>query len=427
MVFVGYYLRMGGALSAYFDASVTDRLLMSLTRAPGSGEFVFVVDFDGLLDADALRTAWYETLRRHPIVACHRGGTGRNPRWVPAEADRTNAPLVGGVTMDNSRWYTRLRLTLDHGAMDGRGGLYVLETLRDRYRFRSETRSADYGARTFRGVIDAVGFPEVRARRAVQASNARWSGLATSSHVREESDNPMEGAEVLRYELGARGSSRLQQFARATGTPMTAAIAAALSVAWERASREDTVPRVGGWLVTNDLRPALGYAGGLGNLSGIDAISFASGAAGLRAAMNAAKTSYDELRAAGGGIASQVLGEQSSPLLRLPGASVLTVSSLAIMRQRARYSRILSNLGRVPDALLAWGDASIRDLYVVPPLKGLPYDVFAVSSFAGSLSVVIRLAGSTLTGAFFAKFRAALHETFGEAANLLPEAVAIGS
>jgi hypothetical protein len=318
---------------------------------------------------------------------------------------------------------TSVELSFDHAAVDARAGLYCLETLRDRFRFRSVTRAPDLTPRTLTGAISQFGFSDARARRAFESALGRWSELEPSEHHRPPGVHAAEEPDLLRFGLDIAATARFQRLARGMGMPMTAALAAALSCAWERAGGSGIDPTRCGWGVTFDLRPLLGMTGGIGNLSGIDAICSRVWPGDIEATLRAGAAAFANLRDAYPGLASQLIAEQGAALLRPPYASPVAARGMGLIGRRTGYTRILSNLGSIPATMADWGDVRVRDAHVIPPLHGLAYHVFAVSSFGGELSVVLRFAGSRLGSEFLSQLDAALQATFAEAASLDAAAV----
>jgi hypothetical protein len=386
---------------------------MQITPTPEQARFTYALEFDGHLDRERLEAAWTETVRRHPILGCRRPAEGEH-RWHPATG---GGPVVASIQLRPGDRGDQLHLALDHAAMDGHATLYVLETLRDRYRFASWTRSIDWTPRNFGDAATPARLSEVRCRQVMRAAQARWASMPRSHHMRESADAPLVGPEFFRIQLPGELTARIFSRARQAGVTITAVAAGIAAVAWERASMATGPARSSGWLLSNDLRPVLGYAGGIGNISGVDAIWFDVHPGDLDAAIRGANRSHVEMRAAGNFLSSQILSEQSGVFFRQPGAGPLARAAIGWAHDTARYSRILANMGPFQESLIDWGDIRVTDYFAIPAFRNTEFDVVSVSSFGGVLTFLMLIAGSTLTRPFLERIEAELRGALMEAAG----------
>jgi hypothetical protein len=301
--------------------------------------------------------------------------------------------------------------------MDGHATLYVLETLRDRYRFATPTRSVDWTPRNFGDAAAPARLSAVRRRQVLRAAQGRWASMPRSQHQRESVEEPLAGPDFFRIQLPRELTARIFSRARQADVTITAVAAGIAAIAWERASMLAGPARSSGWLLSNDLRPELGYAGGIGNISGVDAIGFDVHPGDLGAAIRGANRSHREMRAAGNFLASQILSEQSGALLRQPEAGPVARAAIGWAHETARYSRILANMGPFQGSLIDWGEVRVTDYFAIPAFRNTDFDVVSVSSFGGVLTVLMLIAGSTLTRSFLERMEAALRGALMEAAG----------
>jgi hypothetical protein len=139
-------------------------------------------------------------------------------------------------------------------------------------------------------------------------------------------------------------------------------------------------------MFTVDLRPVLGVAGGMGNLSGLDAAGVDVDSGSLWGTVRSAMVSMAEAEASIPGLASQVLAERATPFF----GPLWPWPSVGPWWTRNAQGMVFSNVGRIPEALSDWGDANLIDLHIVPPQLRVPVTVTTASSFRGRLSLVAR-------------------------------------
>ena len=58
--------------------------------------------------------------------------------------------------------------------------------------------------------------------------------------------------------------------------------------------------------------------------------------------------------------------------------------------QRQRYTRIISNMGRLPDSLADWGPARMEGLSYLGPMARAPYSMFVALSYGTSTALTVR-------------------------------------
>jgi hypothetical protein len=152
----------------------------------------------------------------------------------------------------------------------------------------------------------------------------------------------------------------------------------------------------GVWLVSADLRASLGLTGGIGNLGGVEAVAVTQGGSKtLDRLIEEAASEIAVTRAGFPGLGPELMARSWAWM----PPSVMNQGVEAMIRagRRRRYTRILSNLGRIPDSLRDWGQVRLEGLRYLGPMTRGPYCLFVVMTFAGSSSLTVRTAPGWLT------------------------------
>jgi hypothetical protein len=77
---------------------------------------------------------------------------------------------------------------------------------------------------------------------------------------------------------------------------------------------------------------------------------------------------------------------------------------------RQRFTRTLSNLGRLPTSLSDWGEAEMADITFLGPMAKGPYNSFIAFAHGSTSKVTTRVAPGWLTSAHVDEMRNAIRE-----------------
>ena len=96
-------------------------------------------------------------------------------------------------------------------------------------------------------------------------------------------------------------------------------------------------------------------------------------------------------------------------------ATVLNGGVGAMIRagKRRRYTRILNNLGRLPDSLTDWGEVRLEGLKYLGPMSNGPYCLFVVMTHAGSSSLTVRTSPGWFTAEHARLLEGAINRSCG--------------
>jgi hypothetical protein len=198
---------------------------------------------------------------------------------------------------------------------------------------------------------------------------------------------------------------------RRNSWPMDAVLVGLLEAAWNEVFGQ-TENGDGVWLVASNLRPGLGLTRGAGNLSGVEAIAVRRPQAQpveqlieqAAAEIAAAKTGFP-------GLAPELMARAWAwmPPVVLNQGVDLTIRA----GQRQRYTRIISNLGQIPESLFDWGQARLEGLRYLGPMARGPYCMFVAQSLAGSPSLTVRTGPDWFTTAHARDLEFAINRNCG--------------
>ena len=177
---------------------------------------------------------------------------------------------------------------------------------------------------------------------------------------------------------------------RRNSWPIDAVLVGLLEAAWNEVFG-GAHDGAGVWLLAANLRPGLGVNRGIGNLSGVEPIVVTSqGTRSLRPLIEQAAAGIGATRAGFPGLGPELMARSWAwmpPSLLNQGAEAMLRAS----RDR-RYTRIISNMGRIPDSLSDWGAARLEGLTYLGPMGRGPYCMFVPITHGGSSSMTVRTA-----------------------------------
>ena len=419
--------------SGYFDLSPTDRSLAVLDDT-SPVTFHAVWDLIGHVDFEALALAWQGLARLHPILTCQtnvamdsvwqpgpglapitlRSGAGLDQATsseLTAHLKLTAGPIVQLTAITRTDGY-RMVLAAHHSAFDGAASVQLIDDLRriylDRCAGRPEPSAPDLSSRTVNAALQQYGISFTARQRLITHGLDRWRKLPPSNHV-----DPLPGAiqdanGYFTIDLSA-ALDALDEKRRRNSWPMDAVLVGLLERAWNEVFSSNP-EGAGVWLVSSNLRSSLGLARGIGNLGGVEAVAMLS------------PQSFDRL-------IEEAAAEIAVARLGFPGLgaelmarswgwmppSVLNRGVEAMIRAgtRGRYTRILSNLGRLPDSLADWGEARLQGLRYLGPMTKGPYCLFVVMTHAGSSSLTVRTAPGWFTDEHARQLETAINQSCG--------------
>jgi hypothetical protein len=407
----------------YFDLSPTDRSMAVLDRhSPVT--FHVIWDLVGEVDLEAISWAYQALAKVHPIIGSSadievdaRWTPSDEPlpmRWLDRDEDPTDEPPTGesaipidlitapidvtkGPTVSLSavphRRGLRLILAAHHAAFDGAASVVLLDDFRRIYLGRRSGRQAflepDLSPRTVKSALRQSGLPLLTQQGIIIKSLDRWRRLPPSTHV-DPSPLPAQVATgYVTIDLGpALGS--LDQQRRRNSWPMDAVLVGLLEAAWNETFGR-TEDGAGVWLVATDLRHDLGLTAGIGNLGGVEPIAVRQPEARpVERLIEQAAAEIAATRSGFPGLGPEVLARSWTllpPSLLNQGAQAMIRSGL-----RNRYTRTISNLGRLPDSLADWGQARMEGLRYLGPMARGPYCMFVAFSQGTSSWLTVRTA-----------------------------------
>ncbi len=398
--------------SSYFDLSPTDRSMAILDRT-SSVTFHVVWDMVGPVDLDALLWAWRALARLHPILACTTD-LDTSAVWQPgvepsaidvidgeidvdgATAQATAAPLeiasgpIVRLTAIKGTAGLRLVLAAQHAAFDGAASVVMIEDLRRIYLGRLSGDSTpvepDFSPRTVRSALQQTRLPMATAQGFITQSLDRWRKLPPSGHV-DPAGTPTEIATgYVTIDVGpALGA--LDQKRRRNSWPTDAVLVGLLETAWSETL--GAADGAGIWLVAANLRPGLGLDRGSGNLSGVEPIAMRNDhPQSIDASIEQAAARIAATKAGFPGLGPELMARSwawTTPSLMNQGVDTMIRSG-----RRQRYTRILSNMGKLPDSLTDWGPARLEGLRYLGPMAQGPYCMFVAQAHGGNSWLTVR-------------------------------------
>ena len=398
--------------SGYFDLSPTDR---SLAILDGTSPVTFHAMWDliGPVDFESLAWAWQALARLHPVLTCQtnvavdsvwRPGPGLAPislksgdadvdraasRELTANLNPTDGPIVRLTAIPRADGY-RMVIAAHHAALDGAASVQLIDDFRSIYLARCagrpEPAGPDLSSRTIKAALQRRRLSVADSQRLIAQSLDRWRKLPASDHV-DPSPNATRAADgYIAIDLGPAVYS-LGEKRRRNSWPMDAVLVGLLERAWDEVFGNNG-EGASVWLVSANLRASLGLERGIGNLGGVEAVAVKSRAESLDRLIEEAAAEIAVARGGFPGLGPELMARSWAWM----PPSVLNRGVEAMIRagQRRRYTRILSNLGRLPDSLTDWGEVRLEGLRYLGPMTSGPYSLFVVMTYAGSSSLTIR-------------------------------------
>lgn len=397
----------------YFDVSPTDRSMVILDRTSPVA-FHAIWDLIGPVDLDSVKWSWQALARVHPILTCTvdidrdetwRPGAEPTPinltdgdgdieqataRALAMPVDVVDGPIVrlAAITRDNG---LRFVLTAHHAAFDGAASLILIDDLRTLYLAHSSARPVpvepDRSARTVRSAVREARLSMPVVQGLITKNLDWWRRLPVSTH-RDPRPMPAQTAtDYVSVDLG-RALSALDERRRRNSWPIDAVLVGLLEAAWgEVFGRSEVGASV--WLVSSNLRPGLGITRGIGNLSGLEAIAVKKPRAQfVDQLIQQATAEIAATRSGFPGLGPELMARSwawmPAPALN-QGVNTMIKSSL-----QRRYTRVISNLGRIPASLSEWGPARLENLRYLGPMSRGPYCMFVAQSLGAARSLTMR-------------------------------------
>jgi hypothetical protein len=403
--------------------SPTERGLIELGQTSPT-DIHLLIDLDPSLDLRLLEGAWAVLITRHPVLSMRPEGR----EWVPGPA-----PPLLEVVWDDRIWSvperggtaalrvgpmgtgTRIAISADHAAVDGRALLQLADELRTVYATLAAggvpDDSPDTAPRSLGALVgDKVSFAD-RIRVATDGF-ARWSRLPGSSHIDPAPVMP----DTARVEVAAAEVAdvleRLRPHREAGGWSTDGALVGLLTLAWADVfGHEPGGPS--GWLLATDLRPFFGLAGGMGNLSGTEPVVIPEHQMDTTpGAVSAASEAVDSVRSLWPGAGPEVLAGFYRWMPATVAGQAARWSFEAV--RGLRYTRILSNLGRAPEGLAQWSGAEAKRVVFVPPLATPPYVSLMLLTVGESSLLTARVGGDWFTADHMAAVAEAMRRRVGQ-------------
>ena len=375
--------------------------------------------------------------RLHPILTCtvdvERDATWRPGSEPPAVAvtagegdieqatarglavtvDPVEGPLVrlAAITRTDG---VRLILTAHHAAFDGAASLILIDDLRVTYVARSSANPApvepDWSTRTIQSGLRESRLSMPAVQGLITKNLDRWRRLPPSAHTDPSLVPTQTATGYASIDLGP-ALSTIDEKRRRNSWPIDAVLVGLLEAAWNEVFGCSEVG-AGVWLVSSDLRPGLGLTRGAGNLSGLEAIAIRQPQAqSVEHVIQQATAEIAATRSGFPGLGPELMARSWSwmpPPVFNEGVDTMIKSGL-----RRRYTRVISNLGRIPAALSEWGLARLEDLRYLGPMSRGPYCMFVAQSQGSSRSLTMRTGADWFTADHARHLEAAINRQCG--------------
>jgi hypothetical protein len=368
---------------------LVDRAMAVVDERSAVG-FEAIIELKGAIERQALIEAWRRLATRHPILTCVR----QHDAWVPSgsppiglsvQQPRHDEPPVG-LRVTPIPGGVRLTMLCNHVAFDGMASVLLLGDLRDEYTAVLEGRGAqpaDWTSRTLEALVDEPDWRTVTAATIRAAST--WWQTRVSTHV---DPGPVAGPPATDHALLELGPV-LQVLAPARRRyhwSTDAVLLGVLEKAW--ASVLGTPEKDSSWLVAQDLRPALGIARGVGNLSVIAGVSIADPRSDLMTVIDGIDA---EIKTQSGDLIT------ASAAIKPWGFAAGSFPRMLRRSEKLRCYRSISNVGQLGESLDGWGSASMDRVWFVGPLAHPPYTSFIAAGHGSSTLVSVRTSPHWLT------------------------------
>jgi NRPS condensation-like uncharacterized protein len=419
----------------YFVVSPTDRSMAILDRTSPVA-FHVIWDLLGPVDLDALDHAWQNLATVHPILGCNTdidvdsrwrpgrelppigrvdmGRAGRVDQLTAVELSRAldlNREAVVRLSAIKMADGYRFVLAAHHAAFDGVASVLLLEDLRRLYLGRlSDAREpprADMSPRTVEGLIGNESLPFLRRQGVVARGVDRWRRLPPSTHIDPSSGPPGAATDYVTFEVGTVLAA-FEERRRRNNWSVDAVLIGVLESAWAETFGSGKGASV--WLVAQDLRPGLGVHRGVGNLSGAEPIAIRNPhVRPVELLIEQAAAEMAITKSNSPGLGPELMARSwrwMPPPVLNRGVEWMIRDGL-----RNRYTRTLSNLGRLPSSLNDWGHASMATIRFLGPMAKGPYTSFIAFAHGSSSWLTVRVSESWLTRADAAQLGGAMHRT----------------
>lgn len=392
---------------------------------------LYELDLEPALDLHALAAAWRQVCAEHPIVGTRLDVADDRSVWapigdvppilqtVPPEGLSAATRRIRACPLDiaqgpsaelhclSTDTSSRLVLVFHHAALDGQGAFTLLDRTRTIYSALSDGRAWNplpvASARSVGDVLTARNVPPMLRERIVSTALRRWSRLRPSSHWQPAGPGPATVSEDMAVIDLTDLIARSNEVRTREGWTMTMLLLGVIEYAWNEAFGPRDGPS--GWLVTNDLRPRLSAQLLTGNLSGAEPIMFENAPTSPLEGAAAANAAWNAIRWPG--LAPELIASafRWRPAEAGWGPGIEAAFSAG---RRHGYTRVFSNLGRVPAAVLDWGTASAQGVRVIPPLATAPYVAFGLVTVGGTTQMSFRVSPGFFTADHAARLEAAL-------------------
>ena len=419
----------------YFELSPTDRSMAILGRTSPVA-FHAIWDLLGSVDLESLAWAWQALARIHPILVCtadvetatwRPGPEAPTINWIDSgrDVDRTTASRVAMpvdvtngpiIRLDVITHSDGLRLVLaaHHAAFDGAASVVLIDDLRTLYLGRSSggvpSIEPDRSPRTVKAALSQQGISRRSGHAFISQSLDRWRRLRASTHINPSAAPAQEATGYASIDLGP-ALDAIDEKRRRNSWPMDAVLVGLLEAAWNDVfGRNENGEGV--WLVSSNLRSGLGMTRGIGNLSGIEAIAV-SGPRPLDALIEQAAAEIAAAKSGFPGLGPELMARTWGWLP--PPVLNQGVDMMIRAGQRQRYTRIISNMGRLPDSLADWGRARMEGLRYLGPMTRAPYSMIVALSFGTATSMTVRTAPDWLTSDHAKELESAINRYCGVA------------
>ena len=420
--------------SGYFDLSPTDRSLAILDDT-SPVTFHAMWDLIGQIDFQSLAWAWRALGRLHPILACQAnvemdskwrlgpdlapislkaGGAGVDQATCSELAAHLTplGPVVHLTAIPQPDGY-RMILAAHHAAFDGGASVQLIDDLRRIYvarcAGRPEQSAPDLSPRTVNAAVQRHGLSLTARQRLIAQSLDRWRKLPPSDHVDPPSGATPAANGYVTIDLGP-ALDALDEKRRRNNWPVDAVLLGLLEQAWNEVfgcnSEGASV-----WLMSANLRASLGLERGMGNLVGVEAVAMRQAEQSLDRLIEEAAAEITVARSGFPGLGAELMATSWGWM----PPSVLNRGVEAMIRagKRRRHTRILSNLGRLPDSLPDWGEVRLEGLRYLGPMTNGPYCLFVVMTHAGSSSLTVRTAPGWFTDGHARRLETAINQSCG--------------
>ena len=419
----------------YFDLSPTDRSL-AILDATSPVTFHAVWDLIGPVDFESLVWAWQAVARLHPILTCETKVTMDSvwrpgPTLAPIHLTSSGAGFDQAVSsalavrLHHSDGHVarlsaiaradgyRMVLAAHHAAFDGAASVELINDLRRMYLAqcagRPEPSPPDFSPRTVSAALQQYGISFAARQRLITQRLDRWRKLPPSNHV-DPSPGAIQVANgYVTIDLGPALDS-LAEKRRRNNWPMDAVLVGLLERGWNEVFGSNSAG-TGVWLVSANLRASLGLGVGIGNLGGVEAVAMTQAEKSLARLIEEAAAEIAVARLGFPGLGAELLARSWGWM----PPSVLNRGVEAMIRagKQRRYTRILSNLGRLPDSLTDWGEARLQGLRYLGPMTKGPYCLFVVMTHDGSSSLTIRTAPGWFSDEHARQLETAINQSCG--------------